>query len=191
MLARRATRDPGNDRARATRPTRTPADPALWRTVTAAAVGGLLLAVTLLKHGSYINVFAVAEPPLLVIAIVGALLLWRTGRTSARAGVALLAALLAAQSLSLLVSPASAVLARRPFARSGLAQTLSPAAVSRAVALARRCPASEAYSGPAYIAFLADRRMPGDQPDLFMLRYASADRVFAQRAAADEPRCPA
>jgi hypothetical protein len=58
------------------------------------------------------------------------------------------------------------------------------------VAAARRCPAAVAYSGSPYVAFLADRRMPGEQPDIFMLRYASADARFARRAAAAEPRCP-
>jgi hypothetical protein len=41
------------------------------------------------------------------------------------------------------------------------------------------------------VAFLASRRMPGYQPDLFMLEYASANASFARRAAADQPLCPA
>jgi hypothetical protein len=102
----------------------------------------------------------------------------------------LLSLLLAAQSLSLLISPADALIARRPGARSGLAEVSAPEAVSRAVALARRCRATSAYSGVPYIAFLADRRMPGEQPDTFMLRYSSADAAFARRASADQPRCP-
>jgi hypothetical protein len=166
------------------------ADRALLRTVTAAALAGLLLALSLFKHGSYINVFVVAEPPLLVLASVGALLAWRSTRRYARLAVGLVGALLALQSASLLISPTHAVLARRPFAHSGLQETLAPAGVARAVALARRCPPAVAYSGAPYFAFLADRRMPGNQPDQFMLRYASADAVFARRAGADQPRCP-
>ncbi len=163
---------------------------ALLRTLLAAALAGLALALSLFKHGSYINVFVVAEPPLLVLASYGAVLAWGSRLAAARAAVVLLALLVALQSASLLLSPTHAVIARRPFARSGLEEAMSPAAVSRAVALARRCPAASAYSGAPYIAFLADRRMPGDQPDLFMLRNAAAVAAFARRAAADQPRCP-
>jgi hypothetical protein len=165
-------------------------DAALLRTLAVAAASGLLLGLTLFKNGSYINVFVVAEPPLLALASYGVLLLWRRGALAGRLVVALLAALLAAQSASLLISPADPLIARRPGARAGLAEMSSPAAVSRAVTVARRCSPALAYSGVPYIAFLADRQMPGDQPDLFMLRYASADASFARRAAADEPRCP-
>jgi hypothetical protein len=48
-----------------------------------------------------------------------------------------------------------------------------------------------ASSGDPYIAFLSGRRMPGDQPDLFIIRYAPIDAAFARRAAADRRRCPA
>jgi hypothetical protein len=168
------------------------ADPPLLRTVTAAALAGLVLALTLFKHGSYINVFVVAEPSLLVLASAGALIAWRSPapRRRARLAVGLAAGLLALQSASLLISPTNAVLARRPFAHSGLQEATAPAEVARLVATARRCPPSVAYSGAPYFAFLADRRMPGGQPDQFMLRYASADAAFARRAAADQPRCP-
>jgi hypothetical protein len=125
-----------------------------------------------------------------VLASVGALLAWRSRRASARIAVVLAATLLAAQSASLLLSPTHAIVARRPFARSGLQETLAPSAVERVLAAARRCPPSVAYSGAPYFAFLANRRMPGGQPDQFMLRYASADNAFARRAARDQSRCP-
>ncbi|HEU0316872.1 MAG TPA: hypothetical protein VFR49_06055, partial [Solirubrobacteraceae bacterium] len=163
-------------------------DPALVRTVAAAAVGGVLLLGSLVKHGSYVNVLAVADPPLVALAACGALWAWE--RVGARAVVLAAAALVAAQSISLLVSPDHAVLARRPLARSGLQRALAPALVDRAVRAARRCPAGAAYSGDAYIAFLADRRMPGDQPDLFITANAPVDAGFARRAEADRPRCP-
>jgi len=102
-----------------------------------------------------------------------------------------LGALLAVQSLSLLISPGHPWAAKRPFARSGLAWSAGPDAVDRAVSAARRCPGSRAYSGYPYFAFLASRRMPGAQPDLFMLEYTSVNAGFARRAAADQPRCPA
>lgn len=43
---------------------------------------------------------------------------------------------------------------------------------------------------PAYIAFLADRRAPGNQADTFITAAASANARFARRAAADVPVCP-
>lgn len=175
VLARR-----GPDRVR---------DPALVRTLTAAAVGGLLLALTVVKRGSYINVLVVAEPPLLVMAVSG--LAWRWQRSSAgRPIIVLISVLLAAQTVSLLVNPADPWVAVRPFARSGLAWSASPSEVAKAVATAHRCPSGLAYSGLPYIAFVADRRMPGNQPDLFMLANARDDRHFTQEARRDRPVCP-
>jgi hypothetical protein len=67
------------------------ADPALARTLTAAAGAGLALALTVLKRGSYINVLAVAEPPLLALALVGASWTIRAGANpSPRARAAVL-----------------------------------------------------------------------------------------------------
>jgi hypothetical protein len=163
-------------------------DRELLRTLAAASGAGLVLGLTLLKRGSYLDLFVVAEPPLLALAACGALWAWESA--SARWLVALLGVLLAAQSLSLLVAPGDPVIARRPLARSGLEYTLSPAAVTHAVAVARRCPPGIAYSGQPYLAFLADRRMPGDQPDLFIIQHAPLDARFAQRAAANQARCP-
>ncbi len=164
-------------------------DRALLRTVCAAAIAGLLLALTVLKRGSYINVLVVAEPPLLVLAAAGAAWLWEL-RGGRRLLVAVLGALLAVQSISLLVNPRQPWAAKRPGAVAGLEWSAGPAAVDHAVSVVRRCPAGRAYSGDPYYAFLARRRMPGGQPDLFMLRYAAADGVFARRAAVDGPRCP-
>lgn len=164
-------------------------DRALVRTLAAAAGGGLVLALTVFKRGSYINVLAVAEPPLLALAACGAA--WSSERwRSWRPLVAALGGLLAAQSLSLLISPGDPWAAKRPLARSGLAWSASPAAVDRAVTAARRCPPGRAYSGDPYVAFLAARRMPGDQPDLFMLSGARVNSRFARQAAGDQPRCP-
>jgi hypothetical protein len=141
------------------------------------------------KRGSYINVLVVAEPPLLVLAAAGAV--WSVRRSRAASiAVGLLGLLLAAQIVSLLVDPADPAIARRPGAKSGLAWTAGPGTVDRAVDTARHCRPARAYSGDPYYAFLSDRRMPGNQPDLFMLQYAPVDATFARRAAADQPRCP-
>jgi hypothetical protein len=164
-------------------------DPALARTVTAAATGGLALALTVFKRGSYISVLVVADPPLLALAACGAAWSWQH-RRSVRPAVAVLAALLAGQSLSIFTSPGNPWLAKRPGAKSGLEWTASLATVRQTVALARACPARVPYSGQPYFAFLASRPMPGGQPDLFMLELSPTDHRFAQRAAADRSRCP-
>jgi hypothetical protein len=166
-----------------------PLEPELMRTLLAAAVAGLALTLTVFKRGSYINVLVVAEPPLLALAVAGTV--WWVRRSRAGATLmALLGLLLVAQIASLLVRPANPPIAKRPGAQSGLAYTAGPGTVDRIVAEARRCPRRLAYSADPYYAFLADRRMPGRQPDLFMLVNARIDARFERQAAADEPRCP-
>jgi hypothetical protein len=161
-------------------------DRALMRSLAAAAGAGLALGLTLFKRGSYIDVFVVAEPPLLALAACGAAWAWERAR--ARWLVAVMGLLLALQSLSLLIDPGDPLVARRPFAASDLQYSLSPAAVDRAVTIARRCPHGFAYGGSPFIAFLADRRMPGDQPDSFIIT-APINAPFAHAAAADIPVC--
>jgi hypothetical protein len=164
-------------------------DPALARTITAAAIGGLALALTVVKRGSYINVLVVADPALVVLAMCAAAAAWGMG-ARARATASVIAALLAAQTISLLLHPSDPWLAVRPFAQSGLAWTETPSQVTQAVAAAQRCPQRLAYAGDPYIAFLAFHRMPGLQPDIFMLAHATEDAAFARRAARDTPDCP-
>lgn len=122
-------------------------DRELLRTLVAGAGAGLVLGLTLFKRGSYVDVFVVAEPPLLALAACGAAWAWERARS--RWLVVLLGALLALQSLSILVDPGHPVIALRPFARSGLEYALSPAAVDQDVTAAKRCPQALAYSGPA------------------------------------------
>ena len=176
-----------------------PLDMELMQTLVAAALAGVLLIFTVFKLGSFINVLVVAEPPLLVLAAAGAV--WSARRSRAAViAVGLLGVLLAAQIVSLLVDPADPPIAKRPGARNGLEWTAGPSTVNLTVALAaftisadgkaRHCPQTHAYSGAPYYAFLSHRRMPGSQPDLFMLQYAPIDATFARRAAADQPRCP-
>jgi hypothetical protein len=161
----------------------------LMRALLAAALAGLLLVFTVFKDGSWINVLAVAEPPLLVLAAAGTV--WSARRSRAAAiAVGLLGALLVAQIVSLLVDPANAPIAQRPGARKALVWTAGPDTVNLTVNVARVGPPTRAYSGDPYYAFLSHRRMPGNQPDLFMLAHAPIDATFARRAAADQPRWP-
>ena len=78
----------------------------------------------------------------------------------------------------------------RPFAAAAPGWVLGPDAVDRRVAAARVCPPGRAYSGPPYLAFLAHRRMPGDQPDQFILAHAGTYRAKRDAAGRDLPRCP-
>jgi hypothetical protein len=164
-------------------------DAELVRPLAAAAVAGLVLVLTVLKRGSYIDVLVVAEPPLLALAVCGAGWIWQrrlVGRPIVVVGVAWLAV----QSVSILTTPSAPWAAKRPFAASGLEWTAGPSTVNQLVSAARACPVGRAYSGVPYIAFLADRRMPGDQPDTFIIENSSTDTAFARRAAADVPLCP-
>ncbi len=164
-------------------------DVELTRTLAAGAIAGVVLALTVFKRGSYINVLVPADPLLLALAACGAAWAWRRWRAG-RVVLAVLGVFLAAQSVSVLADPSSPSVAKRPGAASGLAWTAGANAVNIAVSAARRCPRTIAYSRDPYFAFLADRRMPGDQPDPFMLQYASTDVAFAARASHDQPRCP-
>lgn len=84
-------------------------DRELLRTLVAGAGAGLVLGLTLFKRGSYVDVFVVAEPPLLALAACGAAWAWERARS--RWLVVLLGALLALQSLSILVDPGHPVIA--------------------------------------------------------------------------------
>lgn len=162
-------------------------DPALLRTLAAAAAGGLVLGLSVVKQGSYVNVVQVAEPPLLALAAGAAA--WATGR-GARAVLLAAGALLAAQSASLLLDPADPRPATRPLAASGPRRLLAEDAVAAAAARARACPAGAPYPGIPFVAFVAHRPPPGGQPDPFILN-APANRGFAARYVAALARaCP-
>lgn len=171
------------------------ADRDLARALAATAAGALLLLATLFKSGSYLTVVVVIEPPLLCLAAAGVVAAWRSWQAAGAAGwaVAVAAAALAlgiAQVGSLLADPGDPRPFTRPFAASGPGWNLSPEEVDAAVARLRACPPGLAASGPPYLAFAAGRRMPGDQPDQFILRHAPVLGELRDRADADQPRCP-
>jgi hypothetical protein len=165
------------------------ADAPLLRTLAAAAVGGLLLGLTVVKLGTYVNAVQIAEPPLLVLAACG--VAWIAERSRAlRIAAALAGALLVAQSASLLLSPADPRPYTRPFAESGPRRLLSEDQVAAYARAARACPPDAPYPGIPYLAFVAERRVPGDQPDLFILG-SDENRRFRERAEAERPAaCP-
>jgi hypothetical protein len=174
---------------RARREPATVGDADLVLPVAAAAAAGLALALTVFKRGSYIDVLVLGEPPLLALAVCGAGWMWRRPRL-ARPAVVLVAVWLGVQSVSILTAPSAPWAAKRPFSDAGLEWNAGPSTVDQLVSRARTCPAGRAYSGPPYIALLAGRRMPGDQPDTFIIASSPTDAAFVRRADADVPRCP-
>jgi len=163
---------------------------ALLRTLTAAAFGALLLLATLFKHGSYLTVLVVVEPPLLCLAAAGVTAAIRARAAGRRALAGAAVILGALQVGSLLASPGDPRLFTRPLAASGPGWSMSPSAVERAVAELRACPPGVAVNGPPYLAFAAGRRMPGGQPDRFILENAPTLASFRTAADRDQPRCP-
>lgn len=173
------------------------ADADLARSLLALALGSLLLLATLLKHGSYLTVLVVAEPPLLCLAACGIAALagaagaqrrtraWRARALAAAAAVALLGA----QGLSLLAAPDDPVLFTRPLAASGPARVMSDAEVARTAAAIRRCPAGSRYGGPPYLAFVAGRDIAGRQPDQFMIHNAANLEHFRRAVQSDRRVC--
>lgn len=167
-------------------------DPPLARSLLVGTCGCLLLLATLFKHGSYLTILVVIEPPLVCLAATSiALLLRRRAATTqgSRLPKMLLAGLAAtlgiAQAASLLISPAHPAVFARPLSASEPGRGLSSSEVMARANRIRRCPQDSAYGGAPYLAFVAGRRAPGSQPDQFLIATAPALATFRARSAAD------
>ncbi len=164
----------------------------LLRTVGAAAAGMLATTITIVKPGTGLNVLVPSEPLLVCLAVAGVVWALRTERRApARAAACLLGAFMLAQSASLLLDPENP----RPFHRvasstPGWKVGHSRAEMARLVAQARRCPPRAVWTGPQLVAFIADRRVPGDEPDSFIIGRAALHAGVLARVRADGPRCP-
>jgi hypothetical protein len=175
-------------------------DPMLWRTLLAVGAGNLILVLTVAKTGTYLNTVAVAEPPLVALGACGVVWLWRLApaRPRPRAARAALAAVAAAtllgvaQVAAFLAAPASERpgIFVRPFSAPAAGWPADVDAVDRAVRIARACPPGRPYSGHPYVAFVARRRAPGDEPDQFLRGMTPVGVAAAREAAADAPPCP-
>jgi hypothetical protein len=166
-------------------------DPVLARTLLVLVAGSAVLLVTVVKRGTFLQPLMLLEPPAIALAAAGLSAWWEERRRApaaiAAAGVA--TAVIAIQSVSLLADPTDPWLFSRPGSSQRYGWDMRTSEVDRQVRLARRCPPGRPYSSAPYLAFAAKRRMPGRQPDLYILG-ADVNSHFARAAAADQPRCP-
>jgi len=167
-------------------------EPALLRTVAAAAVGALAMTITIVKPGTGLNVVVPSEPLLATLAVAGVVWALRTTlRVPAALAAGALGLLLLAQSASLLLDPLDPRPFHRPLSSSpGWKVRHSRSEMNGLVAAAERCPRGTVYAGPPLVAFIARRRVPADQPDAFIVAHAERYAAVLARLVRDGPRCP-
>jgi hypothetical protein len=171
-------------------------DAALFRATLALLVGSLGLTLTFLKDGTYLNTLVAVEPVAVALGVTGivwfledrSLLAHR--RRLATAVASLACALMVAQSVSVLALPESPVPFGNPFLSRAPGHELSEDEVHRAATAARACPDGVPYSGSPFIAFVADRAVPGGQPDRFIVGEAGRHADFRRAIEADARPCP-
>jgi hypothetical protein len=110
----------------------------------------------------------------------------RTAWGAAIAGTVLLGAV---QVVDFAAKPTDPGLFVRPFSAPAHAWTGADT-VTRQVRRARACQAGQAYSGTPFVAFVARRRMPGDQPDQFLLSQSPVAAHAREEAEAEPALCP-
>lgn len=171
-------------------------DPVLLRTATALLLGSLALTAGFVKDGTYLNQLAVVEPVAVALAACG--LTWFLedrllfgARRRLAAGMALAACVLVAlQSVSLLALPESPYPFGNPFLSRAPGHELSDAEVESAARAARSCPPGAPYSGSPFIAYVADRPLPGGQPDRFIVLESTVHADLREEVLEDGPLCP-
>jgi hypothetical protein len=166
---------------------RSAADAALFRALLVLAITTLVLVATIAKTGTYLNVIVPVEPPLIALGVAGSV--WAV-RARRRWVPVLTAAWLfgAVQVAAFLSDPTHPGFFVRPLSAPAHAW-VGERTVAAQLRQARRCPRKAAYSGTPFLAFLADRRMPGNEPDQFLLM-TRVGAAAARAAAADTSRCP-
>jgi hypothetical protein len=165
-------------------------DPPLVRTLVAVSLANLILVLTITKTGTYVNTIVLAEPPLIALGAAGIVWALRARRPAALAVAGAAGAFVLVQVVAFVASPTDPGLFVRPFSAPAHGWEADDAAVRRIVAEARSCPPGVPYSGAPFYAFVAERPMPGDEPDQFLLAQTPVGAVAASKAAADTRRCP-
>lgn len=171
------------------------ADPGRLLALLSTAAAMIVTGLSTLKQGTGLNVLVPVEAVLVAGAVCGAVLAWREaagrGRRVTVAAAAVVAATLftLAQSASLLIDPTDP----RPFDRAGSSTVgwgvlLTRPQLETTVAAAQACPRGSFYVGEPFIAFIANRSVPADQPDGFIIA-TRALRSTAARVHAAHPNC--
>jgi hypothetical protein len=174
-----------------------PADPRQWRVAVALAVGTTLTFASTLKVGTTLTVMPPVEALLLPLAVAGAVVwlddggVFRGTPMLRRAVVGVLMALLLVQSLSLVAQPHTGrALFVRPLSAPAWSVQMMGDEVDARVAALRHCARGLASGETPTVTFRADRRMPGDQPDVFLPSRSRRLADVQARVVADRPRCP-
>ena len=162
-------------------------DPALFRLAGGLALALLATVVTNYKQGTGLNILVPVELALLPLALTGAAL--ATGRARALAVAALVFTLV--QTASLLTTPRTATPFIYPGSERGSwGRVADEARVEAEERAARACPDGVVFNGQPYFAFVAERPMPGDQPDQFLTRHSKTLSEYVGPMFADTVRCP-
>jgi hypothetical protein len=167
-------------------------DPVLVRTLLAVAIGTLVLVGTIAKTGTYLNTIALAEPPLVALGAAGLVWALRERRRAAAAAFAAAALFGAVQVADFIAAPTHphAGLYVRPFSARAGNWAATAEEVHRIEQQARRCAARVPFSGQPFYAFVANRRMPGDEPDQFLRTKTPVGAPHEAEAQLEPLRCP-
>jgi hypothetical protein len=158
----------------------------------AVAGATVLTLVTTWKLGTSLNSVIPAETALVPLALAGCVFAVRQGRPRLAWFAAVAVAFAVAQGIALVAAPD--IDGPHPFLRPGSSPgygiTLRRDEVDAAVRAARRCPPGVPYSGTPFIAFVAGRPMPADQPDQYLAQLAPAHREARDAIRAVRTVCP-
>jgi hypothetical protein len=167
-------------------------DQALMTSLTGLAVAVLIVLATVGKEGTSLTILVPVEAVLLPLALTGAVVALRPRATAlAVGGVGAALLIVLAQTASLLTAtPTATPFVAPTAARGAWGMEMSASHVDRQVEEARHCSPGVPYNGPPFIAFVARRRMPADQPDQFLTTHSDTLRAVRARMKAATPRCP-
>ena len=163
----------------------------------ALAIGATL--ATGVKRGTLAGIALPVEAMLVPLAVAGVVLAVRAAREHAGLRTRV-AAVVATAGVAFVLVQGVWLLADQevdgghPFLRAGSGERpgviATPAEVDRLVAVARDCDYTRAYPYAPYIAFLAGRRPPADQPDGFITMHAERHADKEHQRGLDRPTCP-
>lgn len=159
-------------------------DGPLLKVLAALAPAMLATLITNAKDGTGLSVIVPIEAALLPLALAAVVIV--SLRWIALGGLLFTFA----QSASLLTSSTTTTPFLYPTSERGAwGRADDEAHVEAKVAQAEACPPRVPYDGPPFLAFLARRSMPDDQPDQFLPAHSPYLKDVAERMVAAQPRC--